>query len=180
MTQPALFPIRTRHGALKQALGRVLATANAGASQWLYPWREEFYALKRTLLERYGERVGTDWQEITKACWGCEDCRNYGDDYYDRGRRDGFVCGGSKVYSRRYIPLSRWKLGRAVFHTPGLAQEEKPAEAIKFRGVIKHREVSSEDARVAFAQLALWFDRELFRNVAHQLFALECPHKVPF
>src|SRR5262250_655428 len=102
MNQPTLFHIHKRHGALKHALGRVLAVANAGAAGGeLAEFRSEVYALKKSILERYGERDGTDWQEITRPCWGCEDCLDYdGDGYFSR--RDGFTCGGSKVYSRKW------------------------------------------------------------------------------
>lgn len=174
MIQQTLFEIHRPQRVLKRSLARVLAIANAGASNWLFgDLREDFYALKRRILERYGERDGTDWQEITRPCWGCEDCRDYEDDWYYCGRRDGFCCGGSKVYSRTYIPLARWKLGAMVFHLPGLRQSEKPGMPIVFRERIKHREVNDEDARAAFLQLCLWFDREMFRRTAARLFAVD-------
>jgi hypothetical protein len=179
VTRPTLFPIFRRQGALKHALGRVLALANAGAAGWQLGFlREEFYGLKRKLLEAYGERAGTDWQEITRPCWGCGDCRDYDEDLYYCGRRDGFACGGSKVYSRKWIPLARWKLGATTFHTPGPAVFEDPGQKVTFRGRVPHREVKEEDAHAAFLQLALWFDRPLFERVVRRRLGL--PEEIPF
>ena len=169
----ALFHIHRRHGTLKRTLGRLLNTANAGIQFALGHYREEFYILKAKLLERYGDADGTDWQEITRPCWGCEDCRDYSDDGYYCGRRDGFLCGGSKVFFRKYIPLARTILGGFVFHTPGITQQVHPGVPITIKGTIRHRDVNDEDARAAFLQLCLMFDRELFRRVAARLFAVE-------
>ncbi len=179
MTTPTLFHIHRPQRVLKRTLGRLLNTANAGLNFSLGHYREEFYGLKRRLLERYGDADGTDWQEITRPCWGCGDCRDDSDYGYFPGRRDGFLCGGSKVFSRKFIPLARTILGGFVFHTPGISQQVHPGVPIKIMGTIRHREVSDEDARAAFLQLCLMFDRELFRRVAARLFAVE-PIETPF
>jgi hypothetical protein len=167
--QPLLFPGK-RHGPTKRLIGRLLAVANAGAAGTaLAGVSDEFYRLKARLLESYGERDGTDWQVIERACWGCEFCRD-GNDYY--GYRDG-KCDGKGVFSRRYHPLARTRLGGVVFHTPGLSQTEPPAAPIVFRGRVLHRKVKAEDARAAFLTLCLLFDRELFRDKADALFAIK-------
>jgi hypothetical protein len=162
-----LFPTARRQGRFKRLLGRLLGTANAGvAGPQLSAVREEFYALKARLLEEYGEPCGTDWQVIERSCYGCDACCG---GYYGRDA----ACDGKGVFSRRYIPLARTKLGRVIFHTPGAAQWQKPAGPIKFTGRVPHREVSDEDARAAFLILCLMFDRELFRAKADKLFALK-------
>lgn len=166
-TTPSLFPAK-RHGQTKRAVGQLLAVANAGASGVpLAAVREDFYRMKRAILEKYGEPVGTDWQVIERECWGCGACDEDGF-HYGRGEK----CNGDGVYSRTWIPLARWRLGRSVFHLPGERQFTKPDRPVTIRGRIAHREVDDFQARRAFATLALWFDPELFRRTAANLFAI--------
>ena len=169
--QPTLFPAARRNGSLKRLVGKLLAIANAGAGHGsgssLVSIRETFYAFKSKLLERFGQPCGTDWQEITQPCFGCEDCG------FHRSRFDGWSCGGTRIYSRKFVPLARTRLGGHVFHTPGQSQTSRPDGPIAFRGRIVHREVDDEQARAAFLQLCLMFDRDLFRQFAGKLFSVE-------
>lgn len=71
--------------------------------------RLAFYAMKQRICEQYGERDGDDFQHIKKDCWGYRN--NPCDQHCDR-------CGGSGVYSEKFVVLSRWKIGGLIFHRP--------------------------------------------------------------
>lgn len=172
LTQASLFPAKPQ-GPCHRMLGRLLAIVNAGAAGLaLASVRQEAYQLKSTILERYGEKDGVDWQLIEKACWGCEACDP--DGYWSR--RDA-ACDGKGVYSKRWIPLERYRLGAHVFHKPGLAVYHDPGKPIKFTNRIKHAEPNEEKARAAFLQLCLMFDRDLFRQLAAVLFSIAKPDR---
>lgn len=167
--QPELFAARKPQGATKRLVGRLLATANAHAAHF-GSVRDEFYGLKRLILEQYGQPDGVDWQRIVKRCYGCEAC---GDSWHDA------KCDGTGVWERKWIPLTRTRLGGQVFHTPGNAQWTDPGVPVTFTGLVRHRAVREDDANAAFCTLALWFDRELFRKIAGRLFAPK-PDEMPF
>lgn len=117
--------------------------------------RQEFYALKTRLLQRYGMADGTDIQWIVKHCWNCE----------ARGRKDPYCwkCGGSGVYEQFWVVLVRWNLGGRVFHVPGPRRHGKPPVeyAVNIHGYVQHA-WHGKVSREAQLWLALLFDRPLF------------------
>lgn len=164
----SLFAKDAPQGVLKWTVGRLLHTVNAAARGYpIHQFQEEFYALKGRILAKYGQVDGTDWQEIVRSCHGCDDCGGW-------SRYDGWSCGGTKVYSRKFIPLARHRLGAFVFHTPGIAvQQLPPGESVKFKGLVPHAKVDGDDAARAFLQLCLLFDVPLFKRAVIPLMNLE-------
>lgn len=71
--------------------------------------REEFYALKQAILERYGIRCGYDVQEIVHKCWGYR---------YDPCDANCEKCDGTGIFEKKVILLERWQLAGQVFHRP--------------------------------------------------------------
>jgi hypothetical protein len=119
--------------------------------------KERFYAIKDTILRRWGTRDGDDWQQITHECWRCE---GSGESPYDEDEPCE-RCDGSGIWDRFYVRLERWRLGSRIFHRPAGRVYKRP-ETITFVGPVQHRDVgfASEEAAL---WLALVFDRRYFR-----------------
>lgn len=74
-------------------------------------YRQDFYAIKRRLLERHATPDGEDVQHIVKKC--------YGRDWDEGCTHDARCkCGGTGIFDERWITLKRWRWGRYVFHSP--------------------------------------------------------------
>lgn len=71
--------------------------------------RDEFYALKGTLLRKHGTKTGTLFQRIQKACW-CQD--DPGPPVYC-GR-----CRNTGIYEEIYVEHERWVWGKHEFLIP--------------------------------------------------------------
>ena len=125
--------------------------------------RDAFYALKKRLLERYGDNIGIDLQHIPgKPCWTCNGSGIYrgwhlysGDEWEDVCNR----CGGSGQYKREFwVVLSKYKFGRFTFHIPGERIYEAPqvlktgVDAIE--GYIEHAHYG-DGPEVAYVWLCL-------------------------
>ena len=120
------------------------------------PCRERFYArIKDHILLRYGRAAEPrfEWQEIVHECWSCEGTGGL----YERG--GCYKCGGSGVYSRRFIPLYRWRIADRVFHRPGDAVNALvEGVPVAIKGRIHHK--PSRHAWKAAFVLGLLFDRD--------------------
>lgn len=127
-------------------LATLLHYANADAP---FLHRTEFYALKTRLLERYGTKTAIETQEIRKKCWGWRD--EYGGDKGCRGD-DCTKCGGTGVYSLRWVKLERWQWCGYVFHRPIGYQFNPPdPTTVKIFGRIEHADYGR-----ASQEAALW------------------------
>lgn len=96
----------------------------------------EFYELKDRMLREFAEFRGHDIQEITRECWG--DQRDEHGDWHGCGpkcRR----CGGTGIFSQRWVRLQRWHWGRYVFHIPDGSTSIKP-DSVQIVGRIEHRD----------------------------------------
>lgn len=118
-------------------------------------WR--FYRLKDSLLRKFGRidaEKHCDWQVITNYCWPCE---GTGGLYEAGGCRK---CGGSGIYSQRWIPLGRWIIAGKAFHIPGEALTRKPVclESPDIEGYVRHEK--SRFAWISQCILGLIFDRQ--------------------
>lgn len=130
--------------------------ANANPSD-----RSAFYAIKDRLLRRYGKPDGVDVQELTTRCWG------WRDDYGDVIGCDGRLCtkcGGTGIFSCRYVHLERYRLGKYVFHIPGKTTYYKP-DAVHIKGLVKHADYGewTEEAELWLYAMFDW--RALWRNL---------------
>lgn len=91
--------------------------------------RQAFYELKQRICEQYGESDGEDIQHIVDKCWGyryhpCDD--------------DCDKCGGTGIFSEKWIILQRWKIGGLVFHRPTRRVSE-PELLPLINGLIRHK-----------------------------------------
>lgn len=120
-------------------------------------WKDRFYGIKNRILHRWGKRDGIDLQAFDgKRCWSCE---GTGGLYEPCGC---YKCDGTGWYrSPRIVQLNRWRLGRYVFHEPGLVvwREAKKNDKIAFRGYIEHANYSHRSVMIARILLGLLFDR---------------------
>lgn len=91
--------------------------------------RKAFYELKSAICAQYGDPDGEDIQHIVKPCWG------YG---YMGCDDDCSKCGGSSIYSEKWVILQRWKIGGQVFHKPLRTVVGSFAPAT-IKGLIKHK-----------------------------------------
>lgn len=129
-------------------LARLLAAANRGS------WDPEFYSVKDALLRRFGRSDGFDVQEITHACWGY---RHYGCD------DDCEKCGGTGVFSRRWVFLERRLWCGCVFHVPRETVFERPPRVDIVGRIPKTRTLASREAELWLyllcGQFAMFVDR---------------------
>lgn len=109
--------------------------------------REAFFALKSAICENYGAYDGDDIQHITRPCWGyryipCDD--------------DCPKCGGSGIYSEKWVILKRWKIGGFVFHKPDrtIAGSLQPAT---INGLIRHKRSKLATAAQRVLNMAFGF-----------------------
>lgn len=151
-------PLGRRRDDMRRLLSWLLFLANSDP-----PFlRERFYALKDSLLRRWGERDGEDWQEIVKLCYRC-DGTGYSD-CYDEMIQDFARCRRCHkgVYERKVIRLERWKFSGRVFHRPAERFHRLPAgKTVTIQGRVQHKDVGFA-GREAGLWLALAFDWGLF------------------
>jgi hypothetical protein len=133
-----------------------LANANVGGSIM----GRRFYDLKDRLLRKYATRDGSDLQYLKDICWG------YADEAACAGKSCR-RCGGTGVWSERWIELERWNLGGRIFHRPngpirvGVESAKEFARNI-IDGRIQHRGVSYRASDEARLWLMLAFDRRMW------------------
>lgn len=150
-----LFRQRWHQRAFDRLIGRLLHIANSNP-----PWpRETFYAMKSSILSRFGLCVGQDVQHIVKKCWGDRyDCN--GNPLYKCEGGHCRRCGGTGIFQQKWVYLSRWELGGVVFHRPDRTAYIEPEEEPTITGHIEHRSYGRLSFEAA-CTLALLFDRRL-------------------
>lgn len=112
----------------RHVLSRLLLWANSSPP---LTTRREFYDLKRRILKRHGVIAGQLLQEITRECWG----------YYGRdcGPKCG-KCGGTGIYSRKWVYLGKWTMSGLSFLVPELTDYPPPdaRRAVDIHGRVEH------------------------------------------
>lgn len=138
---------------IRPILARLLGLANAAPP---YVFRDEFYAMKSRILERWATPDGYDIQHIAYPCWTCNGRGEF--------RRSGACCkcGGTGVHHEVWVCLKRWKLGGRVFHIPQERVTEPPSNPVTIEGHITHATPPGNRAFESTLWLALCFDRRLF------------------
>jgi hypothetical protein len=116
----------------------------------------DFYECKTFLLRRYGRFDGHDMQEIQKECWGYRD-----DECGPQCRK----CGGTGIYSQKWIRLERWKLGNYLFHVPNGTTYSRP-DSVQIQGRIEHADYGLKSRE---AQLWLYLLSGEFLKLLHAL-----------
>lgn len=147
---------------MRRFLGWLLGWANADPPT-LY--REDFYALKRRLLERYGTMTGTVEQHLVKPCWGERSWDDeYGEYAYEGCGPDCQRCGGTGRYEESWVTLQEWELGDHRFHVPIGGKRRLPlvANGHWIEGLIRHHR-NPRRCREALLWLCLFCDRKLLR-----------------
>jgi hypothetical protein len=138
-------------------IGWLLDRANAQP-----PWGHHpaFYRMKKSVLQRFGSLLGTEWQHIRKVCYAC------GGDGEADDQGPCHRCGGSGNYLEKFVLLQRWKLGAYAFHQPVHQQEVAPHEPIAITGYIRHTGYGADSTEAAL-WLALLFDWGLLFDLFH-------------
>lgn len=78
--------------------------------------KEQFYAVKKTLLIKYGTKLGEEIQHIRKECRSCDATGVFKCEW--KQREVCFSCNGSGVYEEYWTRLDKYKLGNYSFHNP--------------------------------------------------------------
>ena len=150
-------------------LGEVLHVAN---SRPPFVYKDEFYNLKDTLLCRFGKPDGFDIQHIVKECWECdggyrsESVNNLG--MVVSVKRKCMKCGGSGIYLQFWTRLSRYQIGRRVFHHPErryYVDPEIPLQRPVIVGYVEHQKYSGYLHTEALLWLSLVYDLKLFCRI---------------
>jgi|GEM_PF-4451279 len=117
-----------------RAIAWLLMSAN---SHPLYPAKDDFYQLKRQLLQAFGEPVGVEIQHISKKCWSCN-----GTGWW----REGVSCWDcvDGIYREFWVKLHVWSWHGYEFHLPGDRRPHPFFDAdrnllpVTIHGYIKH------------------------------------------
>ena len=119
-----------------------------------YLEKERFYVIKKRLLRRYAQDIGSEWQRIVHYCWACDATGVYADTGEDCHRCDG------GIYQQFWVPLTVWEWEGFLFHSPGDRTWFEPDAEIKYQGKIqKQRHYFSHEAVL---WLFLIFDQKAF------------------
>lgn len=129
---------------------------------------DQWFALKRRLLIRFGVRDGFDLQDLIKHCRECNGAGYISPDPDHRFRcrrcRDG-------IYARTFNQLHRWQVQGWLFHTPERVYSQVAADYLRdeARSVIttvkQYRRGFPRLAREAQLWLLFVFDRHLWRSM---------------
>ncbi|MCX6217586.1 hypothetical protein [Spirosoma sp.] len=86
-------------------------------------YRDDFYAIKKKILDYYGTPEGADMQILPgKKCYTCDGTGIYTGYYWQSGEAWHDTCNRcwrGWYISPKYVVLHRIRLGRYVFHQPG-------------------------------------------------------------
>ncbi len=141
--------------AIKNFIGYLLEYPNCNARQLPVDHRR-FYTLKNRILEKYGTKDREDLQHVVKRCFQCG----------GTGKYHGKTCWRCKegIYQQFYCVLSRYWLGKHMFHVPGIKEQRRPnIRYVKFiKGIIRHEPREEKAAIRAFYLLTFLFDKKLF------------------
>lgn len=98
---------------LKIILGRLLHLANRDVNFYC---KEQFYAIKKNILTKYGTKIGEDIQHIRKECYSCNSTGTFRCDW--KYAEPCFRCDGTGIYEEYWTRLDKYKLGNYEFHNP--------------------------------------------------------------
>jgi len=173
MTLQLTLPLPQETIALPQRLVlKWLRTANAGNFHGDEK-RDSFYPIKNRILKEHGRFIGWDTQRITRQCWSCDGTGRW-HYWYHHGGEWRYKCRGTGVYRYDYILLGRWMLWGAIFHKPADLDWLNYQGTFQlglfhhhYKGLLKHGEVKTTDARRALFILRLLYSP---RDLAVQKF----------
>lgn len=154
---------------IRYVLSKVLQVANSwpNASS-----QDEFYAMKRRILERFGTPCGIDIQSLDgKICHSCEGSGTF---YHYSGDSDYcYRCDGSGWYKPpSYVELQRVQIGKVVFHSPlkrVYHHGDKHVPRASINGYIEHRSHNPDLVLWAHLMLGLLFDRNVAKTAWKRL-----------
>jgi hypothetical protein len=97
---------------------------------------ETWYAIKDMVLAQYGTVDGCDMQVLPPPkCWSCNNGVPLRIEENDRGDGRCAHCDGKGNYApERYVLLSRIKLGKYVFHKPGISARRWHSPEMMMKG----------------------------------------------
>jgi ribosomal protein S17E len=95
---------------MKNILGFILYLANT--TSIFYSKKENFYPVKKRLLERYGKHIAIDYQHIKEYCWTCNGTGMVFENNICHH------CYGTGIYKEFISILRVYKLGKYTFHVP--------------------------------------------------------------
>lgn len=130
--------------------------------------KEEFYAVKKKLLEKYAIHVDEEYQHIKKECYTCGATGKF--NHYYRGIEMCFKCYGTGIYEEFITILSLYEFGRYYFHIPKSKQYIHlhmggKLPNVKFiEGYINHTTPKYNIGLECALWLLLWYDFETFRK----------------
>ncbi len=140
---------------------------NSGA----YSEKEDyFYPLKDKLLKKHGKPDGYDLQVIDHKCCSCD-----GEGYLefsDNSRELCEDCEGTGIYKTARVILSRYILGKRIYHIPSndyaLLDESAPKSTIN--GFIAHDDIDREAVLRALKILLFRYDFPQFYSLMYELY----------
>jgi len=140
--------------------------------------KEQFYAMKKRILKKYGSFIGYEIQHIKKECYSCDSTGVFKCDW--KMPEKCWACCGSGVYQEFWTRLEKYKLGKYYFHNLVKRQYNyEPlfeGEALPIiEGYISHKSPKYRLGREAALWLFLFFDRKTF---VKEIARVGCPtHK---
>lgn len=80
-----------------------------------YAVKEQFYAIKKSILLKYGKHIRDDWQHIVKECYSCDGTGVFYPEY--RRPEPCWNC-NKGIYQQFIVQLSVYRFGKYEFHVP--------------------------------------------------------------
>ena len=149
----------------KYILGWLLHLANRDVKIYC---KEQFYAIKKNLLTKYGTKLGEEIQHIRKECYSCDGTGRYKCDW--KLTESCWSCAGTGVYEQYWTRLDKYKFGGYTFHNPTKKQYDyQPlfeGEALPvITGYIHHKTPKYRMADEALYWLLLIYDRKTLKKL---------------
>jgi hypothetical protein len=151
----------------KYILGWLLHLANRDVGIF---YKEQFYAIKKKLLLKYGTYLGEEIQHIRKECYSCDSTGIFKCDW--KLSETCFNCRGTGVYEQYWTRLDKYKLGRYTFHNPTKRQYEyeplfEKIELPLIIGYIHHKSPKYRMGTEAKLWLFLIYDYAIFKKMTN-------------
>lgn len=128
-----------------------------------------FYKLKDSLLKKYGKKIGTDYQYISKECHTC-----FGTGVYKCEHKmpeTCWSCSGTGKYEEYVSQLDKYEFGKHDFHLPVRKYQRRDSGFIdamikvNIKDYIRHKYKNPYSSDEAQLWLFLLFDIKTFKKM---------------
>lgn len=139
--------------------------------------KQQFYELKKRLLEEHAEKDGIDLQTINRYCYSC--VKGVYTHDHSGDQETCYKCCGTGIYSTKHWLLQRYRINDILFHVPirTITEKEQIEDSAWFAlGAIKNfiegaiiQTKTKGNPYYSYMMLLYSFDRSLFYKEVNSL-----------